>query len=167
MKHSRRRRKCEQALSAADLVSKFLAAHPKGAADDLVELWRHWEMVMGPELAGLAHPLGTRAGTLLVGADDNLILQELAFLTPEILERANAFLDNTRFTNVQASLMQGRASLENAPALAADAQKQQTAPPSTPVSRPAPGPLGKLTLDPASPLGRAYWKYVERFGKQG
>ena len=161
-----KRRRCEEAVSTAELIEKFLAAHPKGAASDLVELWRHWSMVMGPGLTELARPLGARDDALLIGAEDNLCLQELSFLTPEILERANAFLESTQFRTVQISLMQGRASLEGAPGVAAPPRPENPPPPHKPVSKPAPGPLGNLDLNPESALGRAYWKYVERFGKR-
>ncbi|MDL2207517.1 DUF721 domain-containing protein, partial [Desulfovibrio sp. OttesenSCG-928-M16] len=50
-----------------------------GGADQarLVELWRHWEMVMGEMLAPLGRPLGHKDATLFIGAEDAMAMQEL------------------------------------------------------------------------------------------
>lgn len=164
MKYKWKMRRCEGAFSIGELLETFLAAHPKGRAEDLTQLWQHWPIVMGAEIAALAHPLGTRGDILLIGAEDNAAMQELAFMTEEILERANAFLERSRLTAVHLSLLQGRKGLnrEIAPVpenLTGSEQPFRAA-------NPAPGPLGQLELDPASPVGRVYWKYVKRFGKR-
>ncbi len=115
----------------------------------LFQLWRNWKMVMGPELAPLAVPLGHRDATLLVGAEDNLALQELSFQTPEILERVNAFMDTPFFRRVELHLLLGRTSLD-IPPLLQPADRIRPAP-----SHP-PGLQGRLHLDPESPVGRCY-----------
>ena len=165
MKRKIRRRLCENAFSAAELVDSFLAAQPKGKAGDLTELWRHWPMVMGAELAGLAHPLGARGTTLLVGAEDNAALQELAFMTEDILERVNAFLDQSRIDAVHLSLLQGRRSLDRTFPTVSGFEDLSGAPRRAQRARPS-GPLGNLDIDPNSPVGRIYWKYVSLFEKQ-
>lgn len=169
------------------LVGEFLGRQPERKSRNLVELWRHWAMVMGEELAGLAFPLGQKDEVLLIGAGDNLALQELSFFSAEILCRVNAFLEEPVFASVQLSLLQGRATLDSLPLLQNDAGEQdggeafgaiqnmgqnmtqnmaQRMSPRIPVAAPAKGSLGFLDLDPASPLGRCYARYVERFGKR-
>ncbi len=165
MKRKTRRRLCENAFSTAELVESFLAAQPKGKAGDLTELWRHWSIVMGEQLAGLAHPLGTRGTTLLVGAEDNAALQELAFMTEDILERVNAFLGQSQIDAVHLSLLQGRRSLDRAFPTISGLEDLSGVPQRVLRVRP-PGPLGKLNIDPNSPVGRIYWKYVSLFEKQ-
>ncbi len=70
----------------------------------LVELWRHWHMIMGDEIASLAWPLGSKNQVLLVGGEDALSLQEISFMHFEILERANAFMGRAYFNSVKVSL---------------------------------------------------------------
>lgn len=79
----------------------------------LVQLWRHWEMVLGPELAPLARPLGHHKDTLLIGAEDAMLMQELHFQSGEILERVNAFMEGPFFAAVKVSLCFQRTELDN------------------------------------------------------
>lgn len=166
MIYKRKKRICENAFSSSDLIDIFLTAHPKGVANNLVELWRHWKIVMGPQLSDLAYPLGARRESLLIGAEDNLVLHELSFFNPEILERANAFLETSYFVRVELSLLQGRSTLDTIVPLIDEVDKKLYIPLHNPVSRPAPGALGKLDIDKNTPLGKVYWKYVDRFGLQ-
>ena len=167
----RKRRFCADFSSSSELVEQFLKSQPKNASLNLVELWRHWGMVLGPNLEGLAFPLGHKDNVLLIGAEDNLVLQELSFMSTEILERVNAFLEQPFFVQIQLSLLQGRATLDNVVAnqSAEAAQQAMSAaylPTRIPVSAPAKGVLGELELDASTALGRCYQKYIERFGKQ-
>ena len=79
----------------------------------LVQLWRHWEMVLGPELAPLARPLGHHKDTLLIGAEDAMLMQELHLQSGEILERVNAFMEGPYFAAVKVSLCFQRTELDN------------------------------------------------------
>lgn len=79
----------------------------------LVQLWRHWEMVLGPELAPLARPLGHHKDTLLIGAEDAMLMQELHLQSGEILERVNAFMEGPFFASVKVSLRFQRTELDN------------------------------------------------------
>jgi len=128
----------------------------------LVQLWRNWRMVMGPELAELAIPLGTRKRALLVGGEDTMTMQELSFQIPEILERVNAFMETERFDKVELRL-QPNLAVSQARLLKADV-------PSGILPRPLPprpAKLGGLTdLLPAdSPLGRCYAAYLRLFAQ--
>ena len=89
-----------------------------GGADRLrlVRLWQHWDMVLGPELAALALPLGHRDGLLLLGAEDSMTMQEISLLAPEILERVNAFMDSPFFRAASCSLLLSRRPLNSLPA---------------------------------------------------
>lgn len=79
----------------------------------LVQLWRHWEMVLGPDLAPLARPLGHRKDILLIGAEDAMLMQELHLQSGEILERVNAFMEGPFFASVKVSLCFQQTELDN------------------------------------------------------
>lgn len=119
----------------------------------LDQLWKNWSMVMGPDLAPLAQALGHRDGVLLVGGEDHLVLQELTYATPEILERVNAFMDEPFFQRVELHLLFGKTPLNLITATAVPAPPPLTRPPR----------LGGLNLDPASPVGRCYQAYLRCF----
>ncbi len=111
-----RGRRLRRMLPVHDRLEAVLAA--LGISDQalrLVPLWQNWDMVMGPDIAPLAWPLGARRDVLLVAGEDNLALQELTLLTAEILERVNAFMAEPMFSRVDVQLLLGRRPL-NVPA---------------------------------------------------
>lgn len=134
---------------AAWLSSKGGEARPA----HLDQLWKNWAMVMGPDLAPLAQPLGHRNDLLLVGGEDHLVLQELTYAVPEILERVNAFMDEPFFHRVELHLLLGKTPLNLAAATPVPVPPPLTRPPR----------LGGLSLDPASPVGRCYQAYLRCF----
>lgn len=142
-------------LAFSDALQGWLSSKGREPRQDhLEQLWKNWSMVMGPDLAPLAHPLGHRDGLLLVGGEDHFILQELTYATPEILERVNAFMDEPFFQKVELHLLFGKTPLNLTRAT-------RVAPPPPP---PRPARLGGLRLDPASPVARCYEAYVRCFG---
>jgi hypothetical protein len=138
-------------VSAREAVERLLRRYPRKAR--LARLWQCWSMVMGPELAPLAWPLGERKGVLLIGGEDAMVMQELAMMREEILERANAFMDDRVFTDVHVSLSMGKHPLD-----------ELTPPP--PRER-APKILPRLDgsalrgADPDSPAARCYAAFLE------
>ena len=144
-------------VSFGELVRGWLAGKGQDPRlEHLEQLWRNWSMVMGPEIAALARPLGHRESRLLVGGEDNLALQELIYHTPEMLERANAFMDGEVFSRVELHLLEGRTPLDERVSRALPAQRRELV---------RPEHLGTLLgrLDPASPVGRCYQAYLRMF----
>lgn len=148
-----------EALALGAALPAVIEGLDKKGALGLLQLWAHWDMVLGAELAPLAHPLGHYRDILVIGVDDHLAQQELAFQTEEILERVNAFLDAPRFSGVTLTLLQGRSILDAA------------IPPRFPPLRPAAlfeapqaESIGGLLgfFDPDTPIGRCYRRFVER-----
>lgn len=127
----------------------------------LTRLWGNWNMVMGPDLAALAIPLGSRKRVLLVGGEDNMAMQELMYQIPEMLERVNAFMDSEYFAQVEVRLLLGREALDARLARA----EQAAAPRPTASLPPRPERLGGLLgqLDPESPVGRCYAAYLRMY----
>ena len=100
-------------VSMREAVEQMLRRYPRKAR--LARLWQNWSMVMGPELAPLAWPLGERKGVLLVGGEDSMIMQELVMMRDELLERANAFMGESFFTDAHVSLSLGKRPLDGLP----------------------------------------------------
>lgn len=125
----------------------------------IVQLWRNWDMVMGPDIGPLAIPLGSRKRILLIGGEDNMAMQELTYQVPDILERVNAFMDSEHFERVELHLLLGRAALN------LHRLNGQPVPRASRPLPPKPEHLGSLrdTLDPDSPIGRCYAAYLRLY----
>lgn len=141
-----------------DGVLRGLGSSPDQARLSL--LWRHWETVMGAELAPLARPLGHRDDILLIGADDAMSLQELHMQGDEILERVNAFMEKPFFRTVKVSLILGKAELDGP--LRRAAAFEEVCPP---IPRSAADGRYLGGMDPASPVARAYARFAARRGR--
>ena len=117
---------------------------------------------MGDDLAALAFPLGHKDDILLIGAEDTMAMQELFLQSPEILERANAFMDSEFFLHVKVSLMQGQRDLSRQ-------RPRRPHSPLAPVPPPKPARLGALLgkLNPDSPVTRCYQAYLAMFNSLG
>lgn len=122
----------------------------------LVRLWQHWEMVMGPELATLAWPLGHRNGALLLGGEDAMVMQEISLMAEEILERANTFMEEPFFSTVKVSLAFGKKPLDTATA--------RTPLPPRPLLEQGPALSGVYLagMPEDSPVARCYARFVAR-----
>ncbi|SDF42799.1 Protein of unknown function [Desulfovibrio legallii] len=139
-----------------------LGLDPAAAAQRarLQSLWEHWEAVMGPDLAPLARPLGHRRDLLLVGAEDAMLAQDLHYLSPELLERANAFMEAPVFQSVRVSLLLGKDGLDVAAAAPLPPSRTRPVGRSVPLPRPSGDRLAGM--DPASPVARAYALFAGR-----
>ena len=158
----RKRQKDAQPVPAMEVMTSVLAglgvAPGQGEARArLQQLWLNWPMVMGPDLAPLARPMGHHRDLLLIGAEDAMLAQELHLMADEILERVNAFMEQPFFSAIKVSLLMGKAGL--------DKTAVRTSAPIRPVrpARPEPPEAHGLYLeamDPSSPVARAYARFV-------
>ncbi|MDL2285155.1 DUF721 domain-containing protein [Desulfovibrio sp. OttesenSCG-928-F07] len=123
----------------------------------LHNLWDNWPMVMGEELYRIALPLGAKDGVLTIGAEDNMLLHELSFFVPQMLARANAFMNEPYFKQIRLELLQNRKPLY--PRTTNHTTNAHA------YERPKPKELGALMnkIDPESAVGQAYISYVESF----
>jgi len=145
---------------AGDFLPHVLEALGGGAQRvRLCALWQNWGFVMGPELAPLAQPLGQHKGILLIGAEDSMLLQELQMLSAEILERANAFMDEKFFSSVRLSLIMGKTVLDRGAAPARTPARLGAARPPGDGLPPLEGRfLSRMDAD--SPVARCYARFV-------
>lgn len=123
----------------------------------LARLWEQWDVLFGPDITDLISPLGHSRDTLLLGAEDAIVIQEFTYFSDQILAKVNDFLGKPVFNHVHIELLRGRSPLN-----------KKLLP--TSFSRPAPvkpnnlGHSGALPNDD-SPVAKAYRSYV-RFFKQ-
>ncbi len=146
------------ATPLAAVLQRFVRSQDKAENFTLVRLWEHWDRLFGPDMAALICPLGRSGDTLLLGAEDAIVIQEFTCFSDQILAKVNGFLGKPMFRHIHIALLQGRSPLNKTLV-------------TTPSPRPAPprptrlGTPGTLP-DDASPVARAYRTYV-RFFTQG
>lgn len=136
----------------------------------LQRLWDNWEAALGPDLAALAQPLGHHAEkgatdrkgrrvTLLLAAEDAMLLQELRFRGDEILERVNVFLGRPYFSEVKVSLPLGRSAPVRSRERAARPEQGETG------GGPAARGVFLADMDGDSPVARCYARFARRSGE--
>ncbi len=121
----------------------------------LFQLYEHWDMVLGEDLASLALPLGYRNKIFLIAAEDSMALNELSYSQEEILGRIHAFIDMNYFDKIELHLLQGKTALNQIPKAEHDRYE-------TVLIRPE--NLGKLNL-PEGKVRDAYLHYLSLFEK--
>lgn len=145
--------------SITDALTSFM--NKRGGLEHLhlTRLWEHWEMVMGHDLAALARPLGHKKDVLLIAAEDSMAAQDIAMQATEVLERANAFMNESYFSRIQVELAMRRKDLS------APMPTMRPAPPEYQIARPK--NLGALSgkLDPESPVAQCYEAYLQYFSR--
>ena len=158
----RKRQKDSQPVHAMEVMASVMAG--LGAAPGqgetrarLQQLWLNWGMVMGPDLAPLARPMGHHRDVLLIGAEDAMLAQELHLMAGEMLERVNAFMEQPFFSAIKVSLLMGKAGLDKT--AVRTAAPARAAMPSRPEPPKAHG-LYLEAMDPTSPVARAYARFA-------
>ena len=120
-------------------------------------MWESWAVIVGEELAQFAIPLGHEKKALWIGCTDSSEAQEIYMRQREILENVNAFLGRPFFTKLFVDQTQGKTGLHT---LAKSVQELPPPPPHEPLS-------GEFlaSMDPHSPVARAYARFVEKHRK--
>lgn len=146
-------------MSVTDALSVFLNKRGGEEHTRLTMLWDHWEMVMGAELASLAIPLGRKKEVLHLAAEDSMAAQDIVMQSGEILERANAFMNETYFSRIQVELVMGRNDLS--------LKRPEIRPIPPEYHAPRPKGLGALrgSFEPESPVARCYEAYLRYFSR--
>ena len=169
----RKRQKDAQPVHAMEVMASVMAG--LGAAPGqgetrarLQQLWLNWAMVMGPDLAPLARPLGHQRDVLLIGAEDAMLAQELHLLAGEILERVNAFMEQPFFGAIKVNLLMGKAGLDKTGLDNAATRKGIKANHTAQGRKPEPLLAHGVYLeamDPTSPVARAYARFARQRAK--
>lgn len=150
-----RRGRISRTTSLGSALDGFLGKLDTTGGYALVKLWESWEELVG-EMAHMLRPLGHRRGTLILAADDPVIMQEAQYLAPMLLEKINVFLGEEVFDKVVFELLNGRVPLDGV------IRPEAVEPPR---KLKKPNNLGKLNeeLDEDSPVGKAYRAYQRMF----
>ncbi len=141
-----------------NLLDKFLKRHdPEGEHYLFTKICENWRRIVGDELADLASPLGRKKSTLILGAQDSIVIQELTFQQEELLQRANEFCGVVLFDNLRVELLKGRTPLDIPLVQNAGARLEPR----------RPEQLGGLldAFPEGSAIARCYAKYVDYFKK--
>ncbi len=88
-------------VHVSDLLREVIAGLETRRAAPLVALSRHWEALVGPELAGNARPAGLKGDLLLVDVANSVWMQELQFRKAELMERLNAGLPDVHIREIR------------------------------------------------------------------
>lgn len=141
-------------------LSSFFKEYSSEEQYALYGLWQNWKNILGEEIAELGVPLGHKDNTLIIGADDNMAMQELSMMSPDILERVNDYMRCDFFRKISVVLMQGRRNL-------AQKRPRRSIEPLQPPLPNRPLRLGGLRgkLDSASPVADCYEAYLAMFEK--
>lgn len=87
-------------LTAVDaILSKVLARHGLERKVQQYRFVRHWESIVGKNIAGISKPEAIHGRTLVVRVVSSVWAQELSFLKNDILQRLKPFLDRSQTVN--------------------------------------------------------------------
>jgi len=93
-------------------LDRFLHRKKMNKELQIAKIWTYWGDILGEEVAKLARPLGRRKETLIVGAVDNVVMQELVYYSPQILDQIEEFLGWQPFDKIVFELLDTRSSLD-------------------------------------------------------
>ncbi|GAU07470.1 DUF721 domain-containing protein [Desulfoplanes formicivorans] len=142
----------------ASALSRFFKDQNGSDNLSLARLWEQWDTLLGPDITDLICPLGHTRDTLLLGAEDAIVIHEFTYFSDQILERVNGFLGREVFKHIHIELLRGRTPL-NKKLLTESGSYPH---PDKPENLGQPGALP----DDGSPVARAYKAYVRHFQDQ-
>jgi predicted nucleic acid-binding Zn ribbon protein len=79
-----------------------------GRSADIGIIWKRWDQIVGPTIAGHAEPGSLRDGLLRIRAESPAWAAELAYLAGEIKTRANDLVGRSAVTDVRVWTGPGR-----------------------------------------------------------
>ncbi|WP_051617041.1 DUF721 domain-containing protein [Desulfonatronovibrio hydrogenovorans] len=132
---------------------------PDGSRYLFTGICRSWEKIVGPEAASLVKPIGRKDRTLILGAQDSIVIQEITFQSDHIVQLVNSFCGSDFFDKVRVELLKGRTPLD----------RKLISRPEGALQVRTPQRLGSLgeKMDPESPVARCYARYVRFFKPEG
>ncbi len=119
------------------------------------QLCTNWQQAVGAELAKMVRPVGRKKTTLILAAQDSVILQEASMQQDIILDRIHHFCGCELFDKIRVELLKGRLPLDSKLVPGPDMSRLP----------PRPSELGGLLnhLPSNSAITRCYEKYVRLF----
>ncbi|MFN2267710.1 MAG: DUF721 domain-containing protein [Desulfonatronovibrio sp.] len=137
-------------------INKYLGRiDSDGSRYIFINICNRWDQIVGTEIAALVKPLGQKNKTLILGAQDSIIIQEITFASQQIIDMINDFCGSDIFDKLRVELLKGRTPLDrklvHKPHIALPVKK--------------PRQLGNLMgfMSEDSPVARCYSRYVDFF----
>lgn len=137
-------------------INKYIGRiDPDGSRYIFINICSSWDQIVGSEMAALVKPLGQKNKTLILGAQDGIVIQEITFASQQIIDMINDFCGSDIFDKLRVELLKGRTPL--------DKKLVYTPHISIPVKKPR--HLGNLKgfMSEDSPVARCYSRYVDFF----
>ncbi len=141
--------------SLGNWLSRF---DPDGSRYLFNVICKNWKDIVGEETAGLVKPLGRKNTTIILGAHDSIVIQEISFLSDQILELINSFCGSVFFDKVRVELLKGRTPLDSELVKKPEIRTQVKKPMEL-------GGLKKI-LREDSPVARCYARYIDVLGEK-
>jgi len=140
---------------AETALAKYMSGERFRREMDIARLWKHWPELVGEEFADMVKPLGRQGHTLILGVEDNLLMQEMVYHTEALLEAVSHFLGWKPFDNIKYKLLQNRSALDEV-----DLEREKTG--SSLGQLPDSSQVGALldVLPEDTPFGRCYRAYI-------
>jgi len=98
--------------SADTALAQYLSGDRFSREMDIARLWKKWPELIGEELANMVKPLGRQGSILILGVEDNLLMQEMVYHSDTLLEAISQFLGWQPFDNVKYKLLQNQVALD-------------------------------------------------------
>ena len=86
--------------SISDILKELKATTDLGRRLEEAQIWAHWRMIAGPELAPHAMPIGIRDGTLIIAVDSAVWMHKYSYRKSEIIDKSNGFLTEEKLSEV-------------------------------------------------------------------
>ena len=136
-------------------LAQYLSGERYRREMDIARLWKHWPELVGDEFAGMVKPLGRQGNALVLGVEDNLLMQEMVYHTDALLDAISSFLGWQPFDNIKYKLLQNRTALDEI-----DLEKEGAG--SRLGQLPDSSQVGALldVLPEDTPFGRCYRAYI-------
>lgn len=90
----------DEPQNISDILKELKATTDLGRRLEEAQIWEHWRMIAGPELAPHAMPIGIRDGTLVIAVDSAVWMHKFSYQKSEIIDRSNGFLTQDKLSEV-------------------------------------------------------------------
>ncbi len=141
--------------SADTALTQYMSGKRFRREMDIARLWKKWPELVGEEFADMVKPLGRQGNALVLGVEDNLLMQEMVYHADTLLEAISRFLGWQPFDNIKYKLLQNRIALDDV-----DLEREMSG--SSLGQLPDSSQVGALldVLPEDTPFGRCYRAYI-------
>lgn len=142
------------------VLDRYLSGERFRREMDIAALWRNWPQLLGEQMAQMVKPLGKQGSSLVLGVEDNFLMQEMVYHREDILEQIEHYLGWQPFDKIKLQLLQDKSALD-------EAGPSRTGRSSD--SMPIPENVGAMLdiLPQDTPFARCYKAYLNMLKQRG